>query len=374
MYQSLAVPTRQEPNPFVRLGVAIVYGARQLSRLAWFFGHLLVMRRLSRRSRRASTRPRPHTDAPMPSRGRFLRDMVALFRQDLANIQAGVYPLPADHDGSLRTLLERSRLFFQDLPEIQRRRENEGRFEVRTSETLGRRPLYYLQNFHFQSGGWMTEHSAKLYDTQVEIFFNGTANATRRQALAPLYEVFNRPHPREPRLLDVGCGTGRFLDFAKQAWPQITAAGVDMSEAYIKEAKRHLQRWGDIELVVGNGECLPLRDESQDAITSIFVFHELPPEVRLAFFHEFARVLKPGGRLVIVDSIQSGDAPDYDGLLELFPQSFHEPYFMTYAKEHFKEISEECGLIHTSDTLAFISKIMVFDKPINKSGECMEKL
>jgi hypothetical protein len=37
--------------------------------------------------------------------------MASLLQQDLANIEAGLYPLPADHDGSLLTLLHRSRLF-----------------------------------------------------------------------------------------------------------------------------------------------------------------------------------------------------------------------------------------------------------------------
>jgi hypothetical protein len=45
-----------------------------------------------------------------------------------------------------------------------------------------------LQNFHFQTGGWMTNDSASRYDTQVEVFFNGTANATR--AGRPCHEVF----------------------------------------------------------------------------------------------------------------------------------------------------------------------------------------
>src|SRR5215831_19270250 len=93
------------------------YGARQLSRVAWYVGHGMVLRRLSEEARRRegeSSRPRPHTDAPVPERGRLYEDMAALFQCDLANVEAGVYPLPADHDGSLLTLLNRSWLFFAD--------------------------------------------------------------------------------------------------------------------------------------------------------------------------------------------------------------------------------------------------------------------
>src|SRR6478672_2098162 len=137
------------------------------------------------------------------------------FQQDLANIEAGLYPLPADHDGSLLTLLHRSRLFFGDLPEIHRRRESRAHNEVLAEGTRGKRPRYYLQNFHFQSGGWMTDDSASRYDTQVEVLFNGTANATRRQALPQLHEVFAGQDQRKLRLLDIGCGTGRFFDSVK---------------------------------------------------------------------------------------------------------------------------------------------------------------
>jgi hypothetical protein len=56
---------------------------------------------------------------------RYQADMAILLQQDLANIEAGLYPLPADHDGSLLTLLHRSRLFFEDLPEIHRRHESQ---------------------------------------------------------------------------------------------------------------------------------------------------------------------------------------------------------------------------------------------------------
>jgi ubiquinone/menaquinone biosynthesis C-methylase UbiE len=290
--------------------------------------------------------------------------MAILLQQDIANIEAGFYPLPADHDGSLLTLLHRSRLFFEDLPAIHRRRESGSHKDVLTEETRGKRPHYYLQNFHFQTGGWMTDDSASRYDTQVEVLFNGTANATRRQALPQLHEVFAGRDQRKLRLLDIGCGTGRFLDSFKQVWPRLPTLGLDMSEPYVKHARHHLKRWSRINLTVGNAESLPVPDESQDAVTSIFLFHELPPKVRRIVFRECARVLKPGGRLVLVDSLQRGDRPDYKGLLELFPQIYHEPYYKSYTREDFSALATSCGLTHIRDVKAFVSKVMVFDKPV----------
>jgi hypothetical protein len=135
-----------------------------------------------RSNKTAKTRDCAHTDLPVPDRRRLYADMAVLLQQDLANVEVGYYPLPADHDGSLMTLLYRSRLFFDDLPAIHRRRYRSAHNEVLSEETRRKRPRYYLQNFHFQSGGWMTDDSANRYDTPVEVLFNGTANATRRQA------------------------------------------------------------------------------------------------------------------------------------------------------------------------------------------------
>jgi ubiquinone/menaquinone biosynthesis C-methylase UbiE len=92
------------------------------------------------------------------------------------------------------------------------------------------------------------------------------------------------------------------------------------------------------------------------------VLHELPPKVRRIVFDEFARVLKRHGRLVVVDSLQIGDEPDYDGMLELFPRNYHEPYYKSYLREDFRGIAASCGLAHVRDVNAFVSKVMVFDK------------
>jgi ubiquinone/menaquinone biosynthesis C-methylase UbiE len=354
-------------NPIDRLALRVAYGASQFPRMAWYMGHGVAMRQLAKATQRqgnvqAPTRPRPRTSNKVPQRGRLYADMASLLRQDMANVEAGIYPLPIDRDGSLPELLDRSRLFFRDLPDIHRRREQGLHSEVLTEQTAARRPRYYLQNFHFQSGGWMTEDSARRYDTQVEVFFKGTASAMRRQALPPLHEAFAGRDKRGLRLLDAGAGTGRFIETLKQAWPLLPVTGLDLSEPYGREARHHLARRSAVDIVVAKAEAIPAADASQDAVTSIFVFHELPPRIRRDALAEFARVLKPGGRLVLVDSLQRGDEPDYDGMLDLFPQNYHEPYFSTYIQEDFPTLARACGLAHVRDVKAFVSKVMVFDK------------
>jgi hypothetical protein len=52
----------------------------------------------------------------------------------------------------------------------------------------------------------------------------------------------------------------------------------------------------------------------------------------------------------------------YDGLLDLFPQSYYEPYYRSYLDEDFGAMAKSCGLTHFRDVNAFISKVMVFDE------------
>jgi ubiquinone/menaquinone biosynthesis C-methylase UbiE len=347
-------------HPVAQLATRLAYASRQWPRVAWYRGHFSLLRTIARRLEppRPPARPAPSARRPPPVEA----DIAALLALDLANVEAGLYPLPADHDGSPLTVLARSWLFLRDLPVVAERRRHNATHEVATDALRGKRPDYYLQNFHFQSGGWLTEESAERYDTQVEVLFRGTANAMRRQALVPLAEHFAGRDQRGLRLLDIGCGTGRFLDFVKQAWPRLPALGIDLSEPYARHARRHLGRRARLDLAVGNAEALPLADASFDAVTSIFMLHELPPAVRRTVIGEAARVLKAGGRLVLLDSLQRGDAPDYDRMLESFPGLYHEPYYESYLAEDFLAIARDVGLAHRRDITAFVSKVMVFDK------------
>ena len=111
--------------------------------------------------------------------------------------------------------------------------------------------------------------------------------------------------------------------------------------------------------LAANAEAIPLPDASQDIVTTVFLFHELPPEVRRQVGREMARVLKPGGLLVFIDSLQTGDRPDWDGLLEAFPTRFHEPYYRHYAVDDLDGVLSDAGLEAVEQSTAFLAKMMV---------------
>lgn len=350
---------------FDSLETRLSYGLAQIPRVAWYLGHGYAMRRLARRlaggTERRSAPPAPRR--PGPSASRLYGDLAALFLRDLANVEAGIYPPPEGEDGPVLDRLAASRLFFEDLPKVaERRREERGQEVLETQERPGL-PRYYLQNFHFQTDGWLSERSARLYDTQVEVLFAGAANAMRRQALVPLAQWMKGRDQRRLRLLDIACGTARFLGEVKRAFPALPVIGLDLSEPYLREAGRTLADRRATALVNAKAEDLPFADASLDAVTSVFLFHELPPKVRRMVLREVARVLKPGGLFVLVDSLQHGDTPGYDGLLDGFPASFHEPYYAGYLDEDLKALGEAAGLRLLGAEPAWLSKVASFEKP-----------
>jgi SAM-dependent methyltransferase len=87
------------------------------------------------------------------------------------------------------------------------------------------------------------------------------------------------------------------------------------------------------------------------------LFHELPHRARQVVAGEIARVLKPGGRLIFVDSLQTGDEPDYDAPLEWFPVAFHEPYYASYLREDLGRLFAP-ALSPTGRIPAYFSKVL----------------
>jgi ubiquinone/menaquinone biosynthesis C-methylase UbiE/DNA-binding transcriptional ArsR family regulator len=98
---------------------------------------------------------------------------------------------------------------------------------------------------------------------------------------------------------DLGCGTGQAAEALAPCVRAVVA--IDESAAMLQAARRRLRAHANVELRRGSLEALPLDDASLDAAVCVLVLHHLPePERALA---EAARVLRPGGRLLVVDML-----------------------------------------------------------------------
>jgi len=98
--------------------------------------------------------------------------------------------------------------------------------------------------------------------------------------------------PKKGLLLDIGCGTGLFVE--KYRTGEGTAVGLDLSRGMIQQARR---RCKESEFVIGTGETIPFSDASFDAIASLLAFSYMrDPQAVLT---EAFRVLKPNGTLAV---------------------------------------------------------------------------
>ena len=344
-------------SPVLRLA----YGLSQTARVAWYLGHYAATRRLVGPLRQEGDTPFRASGKP-PDRRALLRAVGDLFARDWRNVEEGLYAAP--HDMKPRPLsgLKQARAYLADVPRVDGRRRTRGHSEVLSEERRARYPRYYLQNFHYQTGGWLDDASADIYDTQVEVLFSGTADAMRRQALVPLAQFMRGRDQRDTSLLDLASGTGRFLTFLCDNYPRLDVTALDLSPNYLAKARRALKRHRRVTFIEANVEAIPLPDASQDVVTCIYLFHELPPKVRRTVAAEIARVLRPGGRLIFGDALQTGDKVDFDALLEFFPWAFHEPYFESYGEENLEALFGKAGLVLEDETPAFLSKVVTFAK------------
>lgn len=334
--------------------------ASNTARVGWFYGiNRLIANRLVPQHQRVGRRP----ERPVPTRGELFADLRHLLMEDAADASSGLNPGVEFRPGRLPAHVGRLRAMLQDLPSTAERRAQGVYDTVKAHTADDDLPDYYAQDFHFQTGGHLSADSARIYDVQVDTLFYGSSDAMRRAAFRPIHAAVSGRDQRGVALLDVACGTGRFLRDVRRAYPRMALAGLDLSPAYLAEAERHLGDLRPVDWLRGNAEAIPLDDASQDIVTCIFLFHELPGDARRSVAGEIARVLKPGGTFVLIDSLQFGDKPGWDGLLESFPERFHEPYYRQYLIDDLENMFGEIGLDVASTRCAFMSKVMTVRKP-----------
>lgn len=108
--------------------------------------------------------------------------------------------------------------------------------------------------------------------------------------------------PRDLTLVDLGCGTGELLSHLA---PALTGSGtgrligVDREPSMLEIARRRLSPYPAVEIVEAALEQVPLKDASADLATIVLVLHHLPEPGEV--LSEARRILRPSGRLVVVD-------------------------------------------------------------------------
>jgi ubiquinone/menaquinone biosynthesis C-methylase UbiE len=151
--------------------------------------------------------------------------------------------------------------------------------------------------------------------------------AAGRDAFLPGYDLlsllggFNRVHERlidqadlaeGDAILEIGCGTGNLAIRAKKSHPAVSVTGSDPDPLALKRAQRKGARLSGIRFERGYAQRLPYADGEFDRVLSSMMLHHLDGDAKTAAAAEVFRVLRPGGRLHLVD--MGGDMTARDGL------------------------------------------------------------
>jgi ubiquinone/menaquinone biosynthesis C-methylase UbiE len=160
-------------------------------------------------------------------------------------------------------------------------------------------------------------HWAARYDLLIWLLTLGRERRFREQLLQPA-----RLQPGES-VLDVGCGTGTLAIAAKRhVGPTGSVVGIDPSPAMIARAIKKAKKAGvDVSFENGLAESLSFQDARFDVVLSTVMLHHLPRQARQQAVGEMRRVLKPGGRLFVVDF--AGASPNGHGPLVHFHRRGH---------------------------------------------------
>jgi ubiquinone/menaquinone biosynthesis C-methylase UbiE len=109
--------------------------------------------------------------------------------------------------------------------------------------------------------------------------------------------------PAGRTVVDVGCGEGSIV--RRYAAAGATAIGVETGAEPLARARAHAAV-ADERYLEGVGQALPLEDASADAVLYVQSLHHVPPESMDAALAEAARVVRPGGAVVIVEPLAEG--------------------------------------------------------------------
>jgi ubiquinone/menaquinone biosynthesis C-methylase UbiE len=160
------------------------------------------------------------------------------------------------------------------------------------------------------SEGTVTSEKTRVIQCQKPTGWLGRVilwNMNSRHSKVTDWGLSNISIQKQDTILDVGCGGGRTVAKLAAIGAEGKVYGLDFSEASVAVAKRTNRHWidtGRVEIREGSVSHLPFTEDMFDVVTAVethFWWPDLPGDMR-----EVLRVLKPGGRLIIIAEIYKG--------------------------------------------------------------------
>lgn len=312
----------------------------------------------------------------------FVLAAVLCYRQDFNYVESGLIKAPWDmftpshRQYTPQYAGEKTVRFINEAIGTLGRRANEKQPGIWLDSKLY--PDYFKNDFHYQTDGWMSPNSAKVYETSTETLFLGRQDAMQRLSLLPLRSAASANNGA-PRILEVACGTGRFATFIRDNHPTANMTLVDLSPFYLEAARENDEYWRTTRFpnenmrpprasfVQANAEQLPFEDGSFDAVVNVYLFHEMPKEARAKAAAEMARVVAPGGIVIWTDSVQRGDLASMTTEGAKAFGKLNEPHYVDYVDSYIPDFFTDAGLECDRKWVESATKCLSFRKPMSKS-------
>lgn len=220
----------------------------------------------------------------------------------------------------------------------------------------------------------------------METLGTGSRDTIQRLTMTPVYFWLKdyKKNMADMKVLEVGGGTGRFMTFFRDNYPEMDATLLDLNPFFLQEAgknDRYFRKFfsrqdtrakndkiepTELKLVQGKAEGMTeFEDETFDVLNCINLFTCMPDYERRHAAQEFFRVLAPGGIVCFNDAVQKQDRAGK--VLDLITDKYNQEMFASYQTEDLNKIFFDVGFKPgpTSPIIAASGKVMSWVKPLS---------